>query len=551
MRCSSCGTENEAGRKFCGECGTALLGALPGLRRREPADGQRFCGECGTALRGERRPSPAPVRPSPRARSPSGASSSVLFADLVGFTPFAEERDAEDVRELAHPLLRPRARRHRPLRRHGREVHRRRGHGRLGRADRARGRRRARGPGRPRARRRGPRPSGPAIQARAGVLTGEAAVTLGATNQGMVAGDLVNTAARLQSVGATRAPSSSARRPQRAASERDRLRAGRRAGAQGQGRRRSRRGARCASSPSAAAATAARRSRRRSSAATTSCGCSRTCSTPPSRERRARLVSVIGPGRASARRRLAWEFLKYLDGLVEHGLVARGPVARPTARASRFWALGEMVRGRCRPARDRRRGDDARRRSPRRSPSTSPTRRSGAGSSRPSWPCSGIETGRRLGAAVRRLAHLLRAARGHRRPSSWSSRTSTAPTRACSTSSTTCSSGAANVPIYVVTLVAARSCSSGGPTGAPASATSPRSTSSRCPSRRCASCSPGSCPGLPEPRRPGDRRPRRRHPAVRGRDGPDARSPRAGSALDDGAYRPGRRPRRRSPSRRR
>src|SRR5947209_4819584 len=35
---------------------------------------------------------------------------------------------------------------------------------------------------------------------RGGVLTGEAAVTLGATNQGMVAGDLVNTAARLQSV---------------------------------------------------------------------------------------------------------------------------------------------------------------------------------------------------------------------------------------------------------------------------------------------------------------------------------------------------------------
>ncbi len=37
------------------------------------------------------------------------------------------------------------------------------------------------------------------IQARAGVLTGEAAVTIGATNQGMVAGDLVNTASRLQS----------------------------------------------------------------------------------------------------------------------------------------------------------------------------------------------------------------------------------------------------------------------------------------------------------------------------------------------------------------
>ena len=40
---------------------------------------------------------------------------------------------------------------------------------------------------------------GPGVQARAGVLTGEAAVTLGARDQGMVAGDLVNTASRLQS----------------------------------------------------------------------------------------------------------------------------------------------------------------------------------------------------------------------------------------------------------------------------------------------------------------------------------------------------------------
>jgi hypothetical protein len=37
------------------------------------------------------------------------------------------------------------------------------------------------------------------LQARAGVVTGEVAVTLGATGQGMVAGDAVNTAARVQS----------------------------------------------------------------------------------------------------------------------------------------------------------------------------------------------------------------------------------------------------------------------------------------------------------------------------------------------------------------
>jgi class 3 adenylate cyclase/tetratricopeptide (TPR) repeat protein len=38
------------------------------------------------------------------------------------------------------------------------------------------------------------------LRARAGVLTGEAAVTLGAEGEGMVAGDLVNTASRIQSV---------------------------------------------------------------------------------------------------------------------------------------------------------------------------------------------------------------------------------------------------------------------------------------------------------------------------------------------------------------
>src|SRR5207247_2644347 len=38
----------------------------------------------------------------------------------------------------------------------------------------------------------------PDLRARAGVLTGEAAVTIGAEGQGMVAGDLVNTASRIQ-----------------------------------------------------------------------------------------------------------------------------------------------------------------------------------------------------------------------------------------------------------------------------------------------------------------------------------------------------------------
>ena len=81
---------------------------------------------------------------------------SVLFADLVGFTPFAEERDAEEVREtlsryfeLASDVIG----------RYGGTVEKFIGDAVMavwGAPVRPRGRRRAGRPGRPRARRRGP-----------------------------------------------------------------------------------------------------------------------------------------------------------------------------------------------------------------------------------------------------------------------------------------------------------------------------------------------------------------------------------------------------------
>ncbi|MGZ4241778.1 MAG: ATP-binding protein [Actinomycetota bacterium] len=127
---------------------------------------------------------------------------SVLFADLVGFTSFSEGRDAEEVREL---LSRYFDTCRRLIDRYGGTIEKF-----IGDAVMAVW-------GTPAAREddaeRAVRAAldlvsavselgveiGTDLKARAGVLTGEAAVTIGAQGQGMVAGDLVNTASRIQS----------------------------------------------------------------------------------------------------------------------------------------------------------------------------------------------------------------------------------------------------------------------------------------------------------------------------------------------------------------
>jgi len=186
--CSACGTENRAGRKFCSNCGAPLAQACPACgAANEPDD--RFCGECGAPLGGE---PTTPATPEAERRLVS-----VLFGDLVGFTPLSEDRDPEAVRELLSDYF-DSARR--VIERYGGTVEKF-----IGDAVMAVwGSPVAREDDAERAVRAGLElveivaGLGKGLAMRVGVVTGEAAVTIGAEGQGMVAGDLVNTASRVQ-----------------------------------------------------------------------------------------------------------------------------------------------------------------------------------------------------------------------------------------------------------------------------------------------------------------------------------------------------------------
>src|SRR5947209_550998 len=163
MNCPVCGQENPAGFKFCGACG-AELDAAPATAREERK------------------------------------VITVLFADLVGFTSRAEKLDPEDVRALLSPYY---ARLRHELERHGGTVEKF-----IGDAVVALF-------GAPIAHEDDPERAVRAalairdwvaeeddLHVRIAVNTGEALVALGARpaeGEGMASGDVVNTAARLQS----------------------------------------------------------------------------------------------------------------------------------------------------------------------------------------------------------------------------------------------------------------------------------------------------------------------------------------------------------------
>jgi class 3 adenylate cyclase/tetratricopeptide (TPR) repeat protein len=354
MRCANCGTENESGRKFCLECGTQLAVTCPNCgTANSPA--AKFCGECGTTLRagnGAASAGVAATRPGATGGGPGLGTTlddavaerrlvTVLFADLVGFTPFAEERDAEDVRET---LTRYFDIARGVVERYGGTVEKF-----IGDAVMAVwGTPTAHEDDAERAVRAAleltdaVRALGSGIDARAGVLTGEAAVTLGATGQGMVAGDLVNTAARLQSAAA----------PGTVLVGEATMRASDSAIVFEPAGEQTLKGKASPVPAWRALRVVAERGGR---------GRSETLEAPfvgrddelrtlkdqlhaTSRDKKVRLVSVTGVA-GIGKSRLAWEFLKYIDGLVER--VAWHAGRSPSYGSGlTFWALGEMVRGR-------------------------------------------------------------------------------------------------------------------------------------------------------------------------------------------------------------
>ncbi len=350
MRCPACGGETPDGKRFCANCGGSLAAQCASCGA-ELLSGKPFCANCGTLVA-------APVVSASSRASPGGVAQpvqvattserrlcSVLFVDLVGFTPFAEKRDPEETRELLSSYF---ERAQAIVANYGGAVEKF-----IGDAVMAIW-------GAPVANEddaeRSVRAaldivasvaelgaeSGLELLARAGVVTGEVAITIGKVSEGMVIGDTVNVASRVQSVappGSVLVDEATWRSASGAIAfsefgelnlkgKEEPVRAWRaeRVVAQRKGVGRTKR-----LEPPFVGRDEELRLVKELLHAT-------------AREKKARLVSVSGiPGIGKSR--LCWELRKYVDGLSDtvYWHEGRSPAY---GEGITFWALGEMVRTR-------------------------------------------------------------------------------------------------------------------------------------------------------------------------------------------------------------
>jgi class 3 adenylate cyclase/tetratricopeptide (TPR) repeat protein len=349
MQCWSCHGETPDNKPFCANCGAAIVIACASCGAALIA-GKPFCASCGSPV------SLAPVPTGAPTPSPSGTVNhlsasvaerrlcSVLFVDLVGFTPFAEQRDPESVRELLTQYF---ERAQRIIQSYGGTIEKF-----IGDAVMAVwGAPVANEDDAERAVRAaldvvasvsdlGEVTGNSELRARGGVVTGEVAVTIGKVSEGMVLGDTVNSASRVQSVA----------EPGTVFVDESTWRAASGAIAFEEVGPLELKGKAVTVSAWRALRVVAQRK-----------GLGRAERLEPpfvgreeeirlikdllhvtSREKRARLVSVTGiPGIGKSR--LAWEFLKYVDGLADDIYWHEGR-SRAYGEGITFGALGEMVR---------------------------------------------------------------------------------------------------------------------------------------------------------------------------------------------------------------
>ena len=103
MECPSCGSANQDGSRFCGDCGSPLAQRCRACGRENPTGQEllrrlwRSFNQC-RSLRNGLRPSATPAKP-----ASAGAERrqlTVMFCDLVGSTALASRLDPEDLREV-------------------------------------------------------------------------------------------------------------------------------------------------------------------------------------------------------------------------------------------------------------------------------------------------------------------------------------------------------------------------------------------------------------------------------------------------------------------
>jgi len=342
--CPSCGAENRTEAKFCSSCGSALERLCPNGHPVGPE--AQFCDLCGVQLVEDAAAAPG-ARPSATTEAPVAERRlvTVLFADLVGFTAASENRDAEATREL---LSRYFDACRRLIELYGGTVEKF-----IGDAVMAVwGAPTATEDDAERAVRAalelvsavqalGEEVSASDLAARAGVLTGEAAVTLGAEGEGMVAGDLVNTASRIQSAAAAGSVyvGEATRRATEQAVVYEQAGNHELPGKSGLvplwRALRIVSGARGALKAEGLEPPFVGRNRELRLLKDSFHGVAE--------ERKTHLVSVSGIGKS----RLAWEFFKYLDGLPQTTYWHRGRCLA-YGEGVTYWALADMVRMRCR-----------------------------------------------------------------------------------------------------------------------------------------------------------------------------------------------------------